>query len=160
MTEFNDEFERQRFPHVQFQPLGHKANDIMHRIECGNNLFRQIHNGSPGCLINDKMKDINRVVKEIIDFKWPLAEDGTVKKGVKPIKTTTADCIGYAGYLLSMGEFDYAGVIRDNTDSLDVYAATRLKGKNYSDYIKEKTQTYEDNTAKDDENAVFLGGLY
>ena len=160
MAEFNDEFERQKFPHVQFQPLGHKANDTNHRIFCGNNLFRQIHDGSPGCLINENMKDINRVVKEIIDFKYPLDENGVVRRGVKPIKTTTADCIGYAGYLLTMGEFDYAGVIRDKTDDLDVYAATRLSGKNYSDYIKEKTRIYDDNTAKDDENEVFLGGIY
>ena len=160
VAELNEEFERQRMPQVRFQPLGHKANDMHHRIECGNKLFMQIQDGRPGCMINDKMPDINRVVKEIIDFKWPLSDDGTIKRGVKPIKTTTADCIGYCGYILSMGEFDYANVIRGKMDDTDIYAATLKTGQDYSQYITDKVNRFEDNTAKDDENEVFLGGLY
>ena len=128
----NNEFARQGFKHIQFQALAPKANSIWYRLECGDKLFRQLHDGRPGLLINNDrnvLKELDRFLDELRQFRYPQDKDGVVLHNRDPIKTTVSDVIGYIGVVVNLGMLKWADRVVDDTDPGKILEQTIATGK-------------------------------
>ena len=149
----NDEFMRQGYGHITFEALAAKANSVYFRMECGDKLFRQLHDGRPGMIINnDKnvFKELDRFLDELRQFRYPQDKDGTVLHNRDPIKTTVSDVIGYTGAILTMGMLKWADRVLEDTDPGVMLKQTIASGVPYDKRIIAGTHKKKDSWSASD----------
>ena len=130
----NDEFVRQGYGHITFDALAPKANSTFFRLECGDKLFRQLHDGRPGLLINNDKQvftQLDKFLEDLRKFRYPQDKDGTILHNRPPIKQTTSDVIGYIGVVLSMGMLKWADKVLADTDPGVILKETIASGEPY-----------------------------
>ena len=84
--------------------LGNPAISLEARRDATIKAFRDLDDGRPGLLINDKMiaENQRKVDDDIAKYRFVMKNDGTISN--KPLKTDTADIINYACITLSTWE--------------------------------------------------------
>ena len=153
LQSLNEEFKRQSFGHIQFQALAPKANTIWYRMECGDRLFRQREDGRPGLLINNDrgvLKELDRFLDELRQFRYPQDKDGTVLHNRDPIKTTVSDVIGYIGVVMNLGMLKWAEKVLADTDPGVILKETIASGQPYAQRILRGTHKRKDEWSADD----------